>query len=78
MATDEFSNKMTDFALDIFRQVALAKNVVFSPTSMALALAMAHLGAQGETRTQINRRLFGNLTDAQVLLGSFLGQLKSN
>jgi len=70
MATDEFSNKLTDFALNIFRQVTLAnkqKNVVFSPTSMALALAMTHLGAQGETRAQISRPLFGNLLDAPVI-----------
>jgi len=63
----EFSEKTTDFALDLFRQAAnKPENVVFSPASVAVALAMAHRGAQGDTRAQIGRRLFGDLPDSQV------------
>ena len=47
------------FGLDLFRQLLTdpsltQKNAVFSPTSIALALAMARAGAKGETATQMD------------------------
>jgi len=68
MATDNaFGERTTDFALDLFRQVAInPENLVFSPASVALALAMAHIGSQGKTRMQICQGLFGDLPYAKV------------
>jgi serine protease inhibitor len=41
---------ITAFGLDLYRAVANGKmNVVLSPTSIALALAMARAGARGQT-----------------------------
>lgn len=52
------------FGLDLFRAMLAdphlnlnAKNVVFSPTSIALALGMARAGARGETATEMDRVL---------------------
>jgi len=49
------------FGLDLYRTLLAdpsldlgAKNVVFSPTSIALALAMAHAGARGETAAEMD------------------------
>ena len=47
------------FGLDLFRQLLTdpsltQKNAVFSPTSIALALAMARAGAKGETASQMD------------------------
>jgi len=66
----EFSEKTTDFAWDLFRTVTTPetteKNLIFSPASIVLALALVQRGAQKETRNQIGRRLFGDLADDQV------------
>jgi serpin B len=52
------------FGLDLFRAMLAdpeldlgAKNVVFSPTSIALALAMARAGARGDTATEMDATL---------------------
>jgi serpin B len=43
------------FGLDIYRRLATGdENVVFSPTSIAIALAMARAGARGETASQMD------------------------
>jgi serpin B len=59
------------FGLDLLRAMLadpaleLAdKNAVFSPTSIALALAMARAGAKGETATQMDAVLHANGWDA--------------
>lgn len=74
MSTDKvFSEKTADFALDLFRQVAKlnsdspeTKNLVLSPTSITVALALAQRGAKGKTRQEIGDRLFGNLKDENI------------
>ena len=51
------------FGLDLFRRVATGSgNVAVSPTSIAIALAMARAGAKGETAAQMDRvlRSFGS------------------
>ena len=62
---------ITAFGLDLFRalladpELSLAeKNVVFSPTSIALALAMARAGAKGETASQMDAVLHTSGWDA--------------
>ena len=55
------------FGLDLFRRVATGSgNVVVSPASIAIALAMARAGAKGETAAQMDRvlRSFGSDADA--------------
>lgn len=43
------------FGLDLYRQIAAGSpNVVFSPTSIALALGMARAGARGQTATEMD------------------------
>jgi len=53
------ASSVNAFGLDFFRQLLAdssqaQKNTVFSPTSIALALAMARAGAKGETASQID------------------------
>jgi len=58
----KFNEKMTDFALELYRQTVANKpdrNLVLSPASISIALAMAHRGAQGKTRDQMTKLLFG-------------------
>lgn len=60
-AAKAISTSVTTFGLDLYREMlaepALGlrdKNVVFSPTSIALALAMARGGAKSETASQMD------------------------
>jgi len=51
----EAATAINAFGLDVFRRVGAAGgNVVISPASIALALAMARAGARGETATQMD------------------------
>jgi serpin B len=55
------------FGLDLYRLLragSLDKNLVFSPTSIAVALAMAWAGARGETAAQMDAVLHANGWDA--------------
>nr|KAF6487278.1 serpin family A member 6 [Rousettus aegyptiacus] len=55
----------TDFALDLFNYLvasAPGKNVLISPVSISMALAMLSLGARGHTRAQLFQSLGFNLT----------------
>jgi len=65
------ASSINAFGLDFFRQLltdptlALSqKNTVFSPTSIALALAMARAGARGETASQMDAVLHTSGWDA--------------
>ncbi len=49
--------EINDFGLDMFRRLDPQGNFVFSPTSIALALAMARLGANGDTAAEMDRVL---------------------
>jgi serpin B len=73
------ADSITAFGLDLYRRMlkdpALdlgKKNVVFSPTSIALALAMARAGANGDTAAQMDAVLHANGWDD---LGSGLNAL---
>ncbi len=57
------------FGVDVFRHLVgdqglATKNAVFSPTSIAMALAMVRAGAKGETASQIDRVLHTSGWDA--------------
>jgi serpin B len=55
------------FGLDLYRQVAAGTgNVVVSPASIALALAMARAGARGETAAEMDAVLHDVATDGHA------------
>ncbi len=57
------------FGLDLYRSIAAAdggRNVVVSPASVALALAMARAGARGETAAQMDAVLRSMGSDAHA------------
>jgi serpin B len=68
-ASDEDAASAADainaFGLDLYRRVAAgADNVVFSPASIALALAMARAGAAGTTAAEMDAVLYDVASDA--------------
>ena len=56
----------TDFALDLARSIEGGKNLVFSPHSIALALAMTYAGAASETKAQMAEVLHFDLPDVEL------------
>ncbi|PIC37247.1 hypothetical protein B9Z55_015936 [Caenorhabditis nigoni] len=58
----------TDFGLGLLRQQNLNKSLVFSPLSIALALSLVHVAANGETRSQIREALVKGATDEELEL----------
>ena len=57
------SASITAFGLDLYRKLTVdapQKNMVFSPTSIALAMGMARAGAKGVTASQIDDVLHAN------------------
>ena len=55
---------ITAFGLDLYRAIAEGQtNVVLSPTSIALALAMARAGARGETAAEMDAVMRGLASD---------------
>ncbi|MGD0862828.1 MAG: serpin family protein [Candidatus Limnocylindrales bacterium] len=64
---------VTAFGLDVYGKIAaLEGNLVFSPTSIAIALAMADAGARGETATQMDMVLH---IDSGAASGAGFGSL---
>uniref|UniRef100_A0A1I7V443 SERPIN domain-containing protein n=1 Tax=Caenorhabditis tropicalis TaxID=1561998 RepID=A0A1I7V443_9PELO len=55
----------TDFGLSLLRQQNLSESLVFSPLSIALALSLVHVAANGETRNEIREALVRGATDEQ-------------
>jgi len=66
------ADSITAFGLDLYRTLPGGKNLVFSPTSIALALGMARAGARGETAAQMDAVLHASGWDA---LGAGLNAL---
>ncbi|PIC22558.1 hypothetical protein B9Z55_016570 [Caenorhabditis nigoni] len=56
----------TDFGLGLLRQQNLNESLVFSPLSIALALSLVHVAANGETRNQIREALVKGATDEEL------------
>lgn len=54
------------FAVDLYRRLPAGKNLVVSPTSIDLALAMTRPGARGQTATQIDAVTHDVASDANA------------
>ncbi len=54
------------FALDLYHALPGGDNLIFSPYSISLALAMTYAGARGETATQMAQTLHFSLPDASL------------
>ncbi|NXN95706.1 SPB10 protein, partial [Rhinopomastus cyanomelas] len=53
---ESLSVRTNSFALDLYKKISetgRGQNIFFSPWSIATALAMVHLGAKGDTATQM-------------------------
>ncbi|XP_004584370.3 alpha-1-antiproteinase F [Ochotona princeps] len=65
-ACHKIAPNLADFAFSLYSEVAQQSNttnILFSPVSIALALAMLSLGAKGDTHTEILEGLKFNLTE---------------
>lgn len=56
-----------DFAFDMYAKMDAKKNILFSPTSIQTAFAMAYEGANGETQTEFEK-VFGFKEDNAAFL----------
>lgn len=54
------------FALDLYHSLSGDNNIIFSPYSISLALAMTYAGARGETATQMAQTLHFTLPDESL------------
>ena len=81
-ADDTFINAQVDFAVNLFKKTVSVdknKNVLISPLSATLALAMTFNGADGETKKEFER-LMGNITVEQLneYLYSYINNLDAS
>jgi len=81
-AAKQSSKAIREFSLKLYQKITAAKpdeNIVFSPVSIALALALIESGTSGETRTEIQRYLGpegSNQADSSALYESLQRQLQ--
>ncbi|WP_372367595.1 serpin family protein [Candidatus Uabimicrobium sp. HlEnr_7] len=66
--TDELAKNNTNFAWNLYRQLAdsSSKNIFFSPYSVSTALAMTYSGAREQTREEMKTALNFTLPDAKL------------
>uniref|UniRef100_A0A8C6INX8 Uncharacterized protein n=1 Tax=Melopsittacus undulatus TaxID=13146 RepID=A0A8C6INX8_MELUD len=67
------SRSVTEFCLDLYNKLnrnAENTNIVFSPMSISVALALVHLGARNNTAAQIEEVLHVRKTTGRMSLGS--------
>ena len=60
------ATQINDFGFDLLRHLESKGNLVASPTSIALALAMARLGAKGQTAMEMDKVLHGFGSDGRA------------
>lgn len=85
-ADEAFSTAMADFAVKLFQNRLLAdgesegENVLMSPLSVMLALAMTANGAEGETRAEMEALLGGGLSIEELnrYLHTYMDDLPSS
>ncbi|KAI8037278.1 hypothetical protein M5D96_010029 [Drosophila gunungcola] len=73
-AHQEFARRLALFSINVYEQLSAQKsgqNVVFSPFSIQTCAAMARLGAEGETATQLDNGLGLASSDAGQIAQSF-------
>jgi len=64
---------LTDFPLQILcRATVVEENIVFSPLSITMALLLIHQGANGNTKKQINLKIFGEMSQDDQILSRIL------
>jgi serpin B len=63
---DELVGANNAFALELFREVRDGTNLMISPASISIALAMAYAGARGETESQMATALHFTLPQARL------------
>uniref|UniRef100_A0A8B9C366 Serpin family B member 11 n=1 Tax=Anser brachyrhynchus TaxID=132585 RepID=A0A8B9C366_9AVES len=69
------SRPITEFCLDLydkFNKTAEGQNILFSPTSISIALALIHLGTRNNTAAQIEKVLHFSSAAGRTGLGSEL------
>ncbi|KAK6758052.1 hypothetical protein RB195_015706 [Necator americanus] len=64
---DSFLNAEMDFGLNMLRQSPITEQLVVSPISILLALAMVQAGARGKTKTEINQVISNGATDDMIV-----------
>ncbi|KAM7035906.1 serpin B5 [Passerculus sandwichensis] len=70
---DSMSRPITEFCLDLYKKLnrnAEDTNIVFSPMSISVALALIHLGAKNNTAAQIEKVLHVRKAAGRISLGS--------
>lgn len=63
---ETLANGNNAFALDLYHSLPGDNNIIFSPYSISLALAMTYAGARGETATQMAQALHFTLPDESL------------
>ena len=77
-ADDDFTKAYTDFALELFGKTANASdNVLVSPLSIYIALAMTANGADGETRAQMEEVFGMDMERLNAYMLSYANSLSS-
>ncbi|KAL2307910.1 hypothetical protein Nmel_000901 [Mimus melanotis] len=69
---DSISRPVTEFCLDLYKKLnrsAEDTNIVFSPMSISVALALIHLGAKNNTAAQIEKVLHVRKVTGRMSLG---------
>lgn len=73
---------LVDFSIQLYKKLVAAnpqKNVVYSPVSIALALALLEQGTGGQSKTELDRLLFGGpKPNSAAFYESLQSLLKSN
>ncbi|EYC43886.1 hypothetical protein Y032_0477g2161 [Ancylostoma ceylanicum] len=62
-----FLQAETDFGMKMLRQTSINETCVVSPVSVILALATIHIGAKGQTKSQISRAISTGATDTEIV-----------
>lgn len=63
------STATAQFGLDLLHANDPSENVFFSPASISFCLGMLYAGAKGETKLQLRRALYDDLTDYEIYEG---------
>jgi serpin B len=65
--TEAASGSVNAFAIDLYKQIRKpAENLIFSPYSISMCLAMAYAGARGETESQMAKALHFSMGQAKI------------